>query len=108
MKLIFDQGVPHLLRRFLVNHFVDTSAELGWSTSQNGDLLEAAEKAGYDALITTDQNLRYQQNLTGQSLAIVVLRSTSWPKMQQRLEEICQAIDAVRAGDYLEIELGQK
>jgi hypothetical protein len=108
MRLIFDQGVPHPLRRYLVNHLVDTSAELGWSTLQNGDLLEVAEKAGYDALITTDQNLRYQQNLTARTLAIVVLRSTSWPKMQQRLEDICQAIDAVRVGDYLEIELGQK
>jgi hypothetical protein len=58
MRLIFDQGVPHPLRRHLINHLVETSAELGWSTLQNGDLLEAAEKAGYDALITTDQNLR--------------------------------------------------
>ena len=54
MNLIFDQGVPHLLRRHLVNHVVETSAELGWSTLQNGDLLEAAERAGYDALVTTD------------------------------------------------------
>ena len=60
-----DQGAPAPLRRHLDGHVVDTAAERGWSDLDNGDLIENAEREGYDVLITTDQNMRYQQNLAG-------------------------------------------
>lgn len=59
MKILFDQGTPVPLRRFLSDHVVDTAYEQGWSALTNGDLLSMAEQNGYDLLITTDQNLRY-------------------------------------------------
>jgi predicted nuclease of predicted toxin-antitoxin system len=63
MKLLFDQGTPVPLRKYLTGHSVATAYELGWSDYQNGELLALAEDNGFEALITTDQNLRYQQNL---------------------------------------------
>ena len=70
MKVLFDQGTPVPLRRSLSGHTVDTAFELGWATLRNGDLLDRAEAEGYDLLITTDQQLRHQQNLFGRRLAI--------------------------------------
>ncbi len=64
MRILFDQGTPLPLRDSLTGHAVATAYELGWSTLGNGELLDAAERAGYDLFITTDQNLRYQQNLS--------------------------------------------
>ena len=58
MRILFDQGTPAPLRRHLDGHVVDTAAERGWSDLDNGDLIENAEREGYDVLITTDQNLR--------------------------------------------------
>ena len=76
--------MPVPLRRQLIGHHVVTAYEMGWSTLVNGDLLKAAE-AAFDLLMTTDRRLRYQQNLTGRRLAILVLPTTSWPKIQSTL-----------------------
>ena len=70
MKLLFDQGTPVPIRSHLRDHIVETAYERGWSNISNGDLLTRAEAAGFDALITTDQNLRYQQNLTGRKISV--------------------------------------
>ena len=79
MNILFDQGTPRPLRHYLAEHSVDTAAERGWSDLDNGDLLEAAEDEGYDLLITTDQNIRHQQDLANRSISIMVLLSTAWP-----------------------------
>jgi len=71
MKILFDQGTPVLLRGHLVSHTVDTAYEVGWAEFQNSQLLQAAEAARYDLLVTTDQNLKYQQNLRGRKLAVL-------------------------------------
>lgn len=81
MKILFDQGTPVPLRRYLPGHAVDTAYERGWSALANGDLLTTAEQDGYEILITTDRNLCYQQNLADRQIAIVVLLSTSWPRI---------------------------
>lgn len=80
-----------------------TAYEEGWATLSNGDLLTAAETHGYDLLVTTDRNLRYQQNLRNRRIAIVVLLSTSWPRIRQHTEMIQQVIDAMPSGSYVEI-----
>lgn len=103
MRILFDQGTPHPLRHCLSGHVVETSVERGWSRFENGDLLREAEVAGFEVLVTTDQNLRCQQNLTGRKLAIVVLLTTSWPKMQTQLARIQQAVNEIAAGDYVEV-----
>jgi hypothetical protein len=69
MRILFDQGTPVPLREQLVGHTVATAYELGWAAPTNGALLDAAEDAAYDVLITTDQNLQYQQNSHSRKLA---------------------------------------
>ena len=70
------------LRKALTAHKVQTAYECGWSSLRNGDLIAAAEEAGFGVFVTTDRNLKYQQNLTNRRLAIVVLLSTSWPRFK--------------------------
>ena len=105
MKILFDQGTPAPLRRHLAGHSVDTAYERGWSDLPNGDLLDSAELDGYELLITTDQNIRYQQNLGGRQLGVLVLRSTSWPRIQLRIEEIQAVVDRMQPRVYREISI---
>ena len=102
MRILFDQGTPVPLRALLSGHSVSTAYEMGWTELANGDLLAAAE-ADFDALITTDQNLRYQQNLTGRRLAILVLPTTSWPKIRSNEVQVIASIDALRPGEIVEL-----
>jgi hypothetical protein len=78
MQVLFDQGTPVPLRRYLAPHAVATVFEKGWSTLQNGELLTVAEREGFEVLVTTDQNLKHQQNLQERRLAIIVLMTTKW------------------------------
>jgi hypothetical protein len=103
MKILFDQGTPVPLRRHLSGHTIDTAYERGWAALANGDLITAAEQDGYDLLITTDQNLRYQQNFAGRQIAILVLLSTSWPRIQLHMDTIQDAIAAIVPGAYQEV-----
>jgi hypothetical protein len=103
MRILFDHGTPAPLRRALTGHSVSTAYEMGWTELDNGALLKAAE-ADFDALVTTDRNLRYQQNLTGRRLAILVLPTTSWPKIQAHAARIAAAVDALRPGDIIELD----
>src|SRR6266850_6237526 len=102
MRILFDQGTPVPLRDHLVGHVIETAFELGWSTLENGALLAAAE-GSFELLITTDQKLRYQQNLTGNTIRILVLMTTSWPRIQKSIPQILEAIDHMSPGEFLEI-----
>src|SRR5258708_28642658 len=102
MTILFDQGTPAPLRHVLTGHTISTAYELGRAQLRNGDLLNAAE-ASFDALITTDRSLRYQQNLTGLRLAILTLGATSWPILQPHLAKIQEAVNALRPGDFVEL-----
>jgi hypothetical protein len=84
---------------------VDTAFERGWSALHNGELLDVAEQEGYDLLMTTDQNWRYQQHLADRPLAIIVLLSTSWPRIQLRIETIRAAVEHILPGEYQEIAM---
>jgi hypothetical protein len=103
--VLFDQGTPVPLRKALAHHEVYTARERGWSTLRNGELLDAAEREGIELLVTTDSNLRYQQDLRSRGLAILVLRSASWPRIQRDLAAVVSAIDAATAGSYAELEI---
>ena len=105
MKILFDHGTPAPLRNHLLEHSVDRSAERGWELLENGALIRNAEEAGYDVIVTTDQGMRYQQNLAGRRLAVVVLLSTAWPRVQLRIEEIRTAIEEVRPGELREVPI---
>jgi hypothetical protein len=105
MRVLFDQGTPVPLRGALAPHEVETAFERGRSTLTNGELLDAAERAGFDVLVTADLHLRYQQNLTSRRLAIVVLSSTSWPRMERVLPAITRAVDGALEGSYTEVPI---
>jgi hypothetical protein len=101
--VLFDQGTPVPLRKFLSGHEVATAFELGWGSLQNGDLLQQAQSQGFEVLVTTDQNLKYQQNLSSRNIALVVLTSTSWPRIQKVVSHICEAVDSATANSYVEV-----
>ena len=105
MRVLFDQGTPVPLAQFLVGHTVSTSAREGWSRYQNSDLLNAAQAAGFDVLVTTDKNLRYQQNLTVRKIAIIVLLKQQWPDLRRHVHLLVAAIDAATPGAYTEVEI---
>jgi hypothetical protein len=103
MTILFDQGTPVPLRDALVGHTVETAYERGWSTFGNGALLDAADAASFDVLITTDQNLRHQQQLATRRMAVIVLPTTRWPEIQQHTSEVVAAIATIRPGDYRDL-----
>jgi uncharacterized protein DUF5615 len=102
VRILFDQGTPVPLRRHLTGHEVATAYEMGWSAIKNGELLKSAE-VQFEVLITTDQNLRYQQNLTGRRLAILVLPTTSWPRIKAHVTEVIAALNNLRLGEFREL-----
>lgn len=104
MKILFDQGTPAPLRRALKGHTVATAYELGWAELDNGELLAATESE-FDVLVTTDQNLRHQQNLTGRHLAILILPTANWPELQTHQAQIAAAINALRPGDVVQMKI---
>jgi hypothetical protein len=76
MHILFDNGTPRGLARFLTGHTVEEARALGWEELKNGELIEAAEQAGFQLMVTTDKSIRYQQNLTNRKLALVVLKNS--------------------------------
>ena len=105
MKILLDQGTPAPLRQYLQDHSVDTAFEMGWSSLRNGDLLDRAEEAGFELLITTDQQLRHQQNLANRQMAVLALLSTSWPRIQARVDDIREEVSRLQPGDYEEVRI---
>ena len=98
MRILFDQGTPVPLRDHLSGHQVETAYELGWSRLTNGELLASAE-GRFDVLVTTDRNLQYQQSLAGRKLAVLVLPTTSWPKLQTQVQTIISALASLQPGE---------
>ena len=105
MRILFDQGTPAPLCQHLPEHTVATAFEMGWPRLANGDLLAEAEDR-FDVLVTTDQSLRYQQNLAARRIAVLVLPFASWPKLRTHTTDIATAIGALRPGDYVELRWG--
>lgn len=105
MRILFDQGTPAPLRKLLSPHEVETAFERGWSTLSNGELLALAEREGFDVFVTTDRKLRDQQNLGRGNIAIVVLSSTSWPRIRKAAAAIKQAIDAALPRSFKEVSI---
>jgi hypothetical protein len=105
VKVLFDQGTPAPLRKALTGHDVQTAYELGWSGLRNGELISAAEAAGFEVFVTTDRNLMYQQNLVGRKLSFVVLLTTSWPRIQKSLDAVVSAVDSATPAGYAEVHI---
>ena len=105
MLILFDNNVPRGLARALASQTVVEARERGWHLLKNGDLLKAAEDAAFDVFITSDKNIRYQQNLINRKLAMVVLNQGRWRLVRQRLGAIAAAVDAAVPGSYTEVEI---
>jgi predicted nuclease of predicted toxin-antitoxin system len=105
MRVLFDQATPIPLRPFLQGHIVRTAAQEKWDRLRNGELLNVAETAGFDVLLTTDKNIRYQQNLAGRKIAIVVLGRQQWPDLQAHVQLVVAAVDAATPGSYAEVDI---
>ncbi len=82
-------------------HPVSSAYDRGWSKLRNGELIDGAERGGYEVLITTDTSLKYQQNLTARRPGIDVLLSTSWPRIQRVIASVVAAIDAAVSSPFL-------
>ena len=103
MKVLFDVNMPRPLRHELPGHEVITAQAMGWGELENGDLIDAAEKAGFAALVTADRNLRYQQNLAGRTIGIIVLPNNKLRLLKMIAPEIRRVLDTLRPGDYVEL-----
>ncbi len=105
MRVLFDNGTPRGLARFLTGHVVEEARLHGWEELKNGDLIAAAEAAGFEVLLTTDKNIRYQQNLGIRRIALVVLGHSQWPMVNRVTQAIAAVVNAAEPGSYVEVEV---
>ena len=106
MFILFDHGTPRGLARGLPSHTVVTAQSRGWDRLNNGALLNAAEEAAVELLLTTDRRIRYQQNLAARKIALVVLTgSTKWSRVRLHVERIAAAVNTATPGSYTEIDI---
>jgi hypothetical protein len=105
MLILFDNGTPAPLRYALDGHVVVEAIERGWDQLSNGELIAAAEAAGFELLLTTDKNMRYQQNLKDRKLAFVVIGNQQWPTLRRYVERVVAAVNAATPGSFAEVEI---
>ena len=105
MKILFDHGTPRSIARSLAEHQVTRAAQMGWQELENGVLIQNAEEAGFDLFLSTDRNIRYQQNLKHRKMAIVVLTDQQWPNVKLHLDNISRAVNAAQPGSFAEVEI---
>ena len=105
MRILLDHGTPSGIAESLSGHDVTEAIERGWDRISNGKLLNVPEAAGFDVLLTTDKRIRYQQNLTGRKIAIVVLRNSTWRVVRLHLDRIAQTVSEATPGSYSEVDI---
>jgi hypothetical protein len=98
--ILLENNVPRGVARALTGHTVTEARERGWATLKNGDLLNDAEEAGFEVVVTSDKNIKYQQNLVGREIGLVVLTVGRWRSVRRMLAEIAAAVDAATPGRY--------
>jgi hypothetical protein len=107
MRVLFDHGTPSGIAGSLSGHEVTEAIERGWDRISNGELLNVAEAAGFNVLLATDKRIRYQQNFTGQKLAVVVLGNSTWRVVRLYLDRIVLAVNEATPGSYAEVHTVQ-
>ena len=108
LRLLFDHGVPAPLRRFLIRHEVSLAKDLGWAEYVDGRLIAAAETAGFEAMVTCDKNIGYQQNLAERRIALAVLPTNLWPDLLPHISEVVAFIDGIGQGAYASLDLPRR
>jgi hypothetical protein len=105
LLILFDHVTPRGIARFLPGHTVIKAKDRGWDRLTNGDLLAEAERGGFDVLLTADKNMRYQQNLAGRRIALVVLSTPQWPVVRLHPDKIAAAVNACTPGSFTEVDI---
>ena len=105
MRVLFDHCTPYGIARFLVGHEVAAARKLGWAEFTNGKLLNAAGEAGFDVMVTVDQNIRYRQNLQGGKIALVVLKRGRWALVRPVMATVVAAVNEAKAGSSIEVPI---
>jgi hypothetical protein len=108
MRILLDQATPIGVRRMLAGHDVRTAYQMGWATLSNSDLLDAAEQAGFEALVTTDQNMVFQQNLSGRTIAVIVLSTNYWPTIRTQPQTVQRAVANATPGNFTFAQFGRR
>ena len=103
MTVLFDTCVPRPLRKALPGHDIKTAQEMGWDRLRNGDLIQMAELA-FDVLITSDQKLKYQQNLEGRKIGIIILPTNNLRAVLELAPKVALAISTVSPGVLMELQ----
>ena len=106
MKFLLDENLPHSLRGHLSNHLTSTAAYAGFAGLVNGRLLDAAERAGFEVLVTGDKTLQYEQNLGARKIALVSLSAISWPVIAPHVLKIARAVDNAQPGSFVRVNCG--
>ena len=104
-RILFDTNMPRGLRALLLDYDVRTARQMGWDRLTNGDLLTAAEGAGFDAMITADRNIRYQQNLVGRKIALIELTTSHWETIRDNFPDVLAAVVDAKEGSYAIVAL---
>ena|SRR5579862_4177431 len=105
MLVLFDHSTPAPLAAYLTEHVVTKAKDRGWDRLTNGDLLTEAERAGFDVLLTADNNMRHQQNLSVRRISLVVLSTPQWPLVQLHTGRIAAAVNSATPGSYADVEI---
>ncbi|PYS23081.1 MAG: hypothetical protein DMF72_10900 [Acidobacteria bacterium] len=104
MKILLDECVPWPMNRLLRQHSITSVQAQGWSGVRNSELLRRAE-AEFDLFITSDQNIRYQQNLAGKRIAIIELSTNDLRRIVATAALIEEAVDKVQPGELRRLEI---
>jgi len=105
MLVLFDHSTPAPLRHALKAHVVVEAIERGWERLGNGAVLDAAEAEAFEVLVTADKNVRFQQNLAGRKIAVVVLGNAQWPVLRHHVDRAVAALNGATPGSYTEVEI---
>ena len=105
MRILFDNGTPKQIAAFLTAHQITRADQLGWGALENGELIAKAESQGYELFLSTDKNIKYQQDLMKRKIAIVVLGNQNWPLVRPYLEQIAAAVNAAKPGSFTEVAI---
>ena len=106
MRVLLDNNIDRRFLRLLPGHEVTHVQQIGWDKLQNGELIASAEEAGYSVLVTADKNLRYQQNLKGRRLCIVILNSlyVDFKGIAPLVPQILNALEDLTEGSFITID----
>ena len=105
MKILFDNCTPNPIARSLSGHEVTFARQIGWHELKNGELIQRAEDAGFELILSTERNIRYQQNLAGRKIAILVLGQQNWNLLRPHIQFVVDAVNAAIPGGYAEVDI---